>query len=237
MRISVLSCSLLAIACTQVALAAPITIVVGGRPLLVEAPVGYQDANATDTRETSIIKTQVSAGQRFLALFYSDADMTSIHSGNSPASGRYFTVVTEREKEWRNLNPDDPLIGNAAVKNAYAGLLARDGAKMKMLMQEITASSPTAVSDPTLSMNIGDAIVGDMWIAAPNALGLLVVSQPSRIIDGETVVYPMVSVVTRVYLKRKVVYLAVYSPFHAITDLEWVKSASRQWVAETNKLN
>jgi hypothetical protein len=109
---------------------------------------------------------------------------------------------------------------------------------MKVLLGELAArTGRTAKKDPNLSMNIADAVAGELFNYAPNAIGLLVVSKPSRIVEGKTRVFPMVSVVTRVYLKRKLVYLNVYSRLETKADMEWVKSASQQWVAATNKIN
>ncbi len=146
--------------------------------------------------------------------------------------------MTEIKRESKEFSPDDPLIGNEAVKKAYLGLIARDGARMKTLLGALAASaSPTAVQDPTISMNTGEAVIGEMFSDAPNSIGVLVVTKPSRVVEGKTVVYPMVSVVTRIYLQRKIVYLTVYSRLESSADLEWIKSASRQWVVETSKIN
>lgn len=108
---------------------------------------------------------------------------------------------------------------------------------MKALLDDLAARTDrTAKGDPSLSMNIRDAIVSDMFSDAPDTLGILVVTQPSRIEVGTTVVYPMVSVVTRVYLQKKILYLSVYSPLASQADVEWVRSASHQLVTATGKL-
>jgi hypothetical protein len=238
MRIRIFSYFFLTLAFSNFALAAPIKITIGGKNIFVQTPMGYTDASLVGPDASALIKAQVSPEQRFLGLFYSDADIEEIRSGASAAPRRYFTVLTERKNEPKEFSPDDPRIGNEAMKNAYLGLIARDGAKMKVLLDELVArTSRTAKLDPTLSINIGDTVVGEMFSDAPNSIGVLVVSKPSRIVEGKTVVYPMVSVVTRVYLKRKLVYLSAYSRLESTADLEWVKSASQQWVAATNKIN
>jgi hypothetical protein len=238
MRIRIVFYVLLALGCSNSAFAASLKITVGDKSLLVEAPVGYSDASLVGPDASALIKAQVSPEQRFLGLFYDDAEIEEIRSGASAAPRRYFTVLTERRNESKDFSPDDPLIGNEAVKKAYFGLIARDGAKMKVLLGELAArTGRTAKKDPNLSMNIADAVAGELFNYAPNAIGLLVVSKPSRIVEGKTRVFPMVSVVTRVYLKRKLVYLNVYSRLETKADMEWVKSASQQWVAATNKIN
>jgi hypothetical protein len=239
MRIRVVFYVLLALACSNSAFAASLKVTVGNKSLLVEAPVGYSDASLVGPDvSAALIKAQVAPGHRFLGLFYDDAEIKAIRSGASAAPRRYFTVLTETGNESKDFRPDDPRIGNEAVKKAYLGLIARDGARMKVLLGELAArTGRTAKADPNISMNIGDAVAGGMFDVAPNAIGLLVVSKPSRIVEGKTVVFPMVSVVTRVYLKRKLVYLSAYSRLETEADMEWVKSASQQWVAATNKLN
>ncbi|WP_136223680.1 hypothetical protein [Massilia sp. Mn16-1_5] len=238
MRIRIVFYVLLALACSNSAFAKSLKITVGGKSLLVEAPAGYSDASLVGPDACALIKAQVSPEHRFLGLFYEDAEIEEIRSGASAAPRRYFTVLTETRHESKDFSPDDPRIGNEAVKKAYLGLIARDGARMKVLLGELAArTGRTAKGDPNISMNIGDAVVGEMLNVAPNAIGMLVVSKPSRIVEGKNVVFPIVSVVTRVYLKRKLVYLNVYSRLETKADMEWVKSASQQWVAATNKIN
>jgi hypothetical protein len=238
MRIRIFSYFLLTLVCSNSAWAAPIKIIIGGKSLLVQAPMGYSDASLVDSDASALIKAQISPEQRFLGLFFSDADIEGIRSRAFAAPRRYFTVLTERKNEPKEFSSDDPRIGNEAVKNAYRGLIARDGSKMKALISELAASTNrTANLDPTLSMNVGEAVVGEMFSDAQNSISLLVVNKPSSIVNGKTVVYPMVSVVTRMYLKRKLVYLNVYSRLESASDLEWVKLASQQWVAATNKIN
>lgn len=238
MRIRIVFYVLLALACSNSTFAASLKITVGDKSLLVEAPVGYSDPSLLGHDTSALIKAQVPPGQRFLGLFYDDAEIKEIRSGVSAAPKRYFTVLTETRNESKDFSPEDPRIGNEAVKKAYFDLIARDSAKMKVLLGELAArTGRTAKGDPNVSMNIGDAVVGEIFNVAPNAIGVLVVSKPSRIIEGKTVVFPMVSVVTRVYLKRKLVYLNAYSRLETKADMEWVKSASQQWVAATNKIN
>jgi hypothetical protein len=127
MRIRIVFYVLLALGCSNSAFAASLKITVGDKSLLVEAPVGYSDASLVGPDASALIKARVSPEQRFLCLFYDDAEIEEIRSGASAASRRYFTVLSETRNESKDFSPDDPLIGNEAVKKAYFGLIARDG--------------------------------------------------------------------------------------------------------------
>ena len=139
MRLRIVFYVLLGLACSNSAFAASLKITVGDKSLLVEGPVGYSDASLVGPDASALIKAQVSPGQRFLGLFYDDAEIEEIRSGASAAPRRYFTVLTETRNESKDFSPDDPRIGNEAVKKAYSGLIARDGAKMKALLGELAA--------------------------------------------------------------------------------------------------
>jgi hypothetical protein len=203
------------------ALAAPFAVQVGEARLGMDAPAGFADTSFTGSpRLQELAESLISPSSRILLFAVSDGDLRRFSLGDPPEFRRYMLAVTPREFERERMSAQRfTELAERAVREL--GERAPAGKSFAEYFDKQPVGAPAVLGDLRREAEVVSVLVGAKVQAQPRS------ARPQY----------MLSTVTLMLVRGKLVSLAVHGAYDAQADLDWIRGITTRWVEELQRLN
>ena len=226
--ISVLGCLHPSIAAAQVQAS------IGEQSIVLPQPAaGYSAVPATDADLNRFVDSFVTPANRRLATFLTDSDLKDVLAGQLHAMPRRFSAETMRKLESESISAADfkrlQSIVHEQLLGEQTNIRERANAQMSTANGALTQANgaPTAITIKSLE-------VLPPHVQSERSLQLSMRSTYRRDIEGESDEFTVTASMALVQIGGKVIFLYVYGDER---DLDWTRSALRDWVSAIETAN
>ena len=204
---------------------------VGGTEIALPIPPGFDEAGARAPGVRQLGSNFTPASNRLLAMFVSEADLRAAESSRPPALRRYFLVQTLRSAEAQTITADSFAPVKRVLRTQFDAVLA--SARPQINAEAASASSKTGeqIGRPDLSVKIGEIVPLGIFDERPSSISVALMTKvaiKTGSIDQEV---PLAMALTTLVLNSRVVYFYAYSYYESDADLDWIRSATGDWLA------
>lgn len=221
-------CSIfLLFATTAVGYAKPMLVKIGNSPITIPPPKGFYELGNLAPNVRGVFEATTPEINKLLAVFMTWDDMEKARRDQNPAKERYAIIQFNKKAENENLSDSKFSDYVKAIRNNYAKSMNVD------LAQSEATRSSTSVSRKSgnlMKINVGDVVNLGEFTESPNHVGFLSVIKFQSVQPGKTNEYLMAFTFTLVHVNKKPLFLYFYTKYRSDEDLEWVRSASQNWV-------
>ena len=203
------------------AFAAPFAVQVGEARLGLDAPPGFADTSFTGSpRLQELAESLTSPSNRILLFAISDGDLRRFSLGDPPEFRRYMVAVTPREFERERMSAQRfAELAERAVREL--GERAAAGKSFAEYFDKQPAGTSAVLGDLRREAEVVSVLVGTKLQAQPRS------ARPQY----------MLSSVTLMLVRGKLLSLAVHGAYEAQADLDWIRGITARWVDELQRLN
>jgi hypothetical protein len=216
-----LATALVALLCAPCVLAAPFAVQVGEARIGLDAPPGFADTGFTGSpRLQELAETLTSPSNRILLFAISDGDLRKFTLGDPPEFRRYMIVVTPKEAQRDRLDAQRfAELAESAVREL--GERAPAGKSFTEYFEKRPVGAPAVLADLRREAELVSVLVG---------VRLQEKARPG------TPQY-MLSTMTLMLVRGKMLNLAVHTGYEAPADSEWIRAITTRWTEDLQRLN
>jgi len=206
-----------------------VEISVGGTPISVPAPAGCAEVTDAMKPYSDLSKKFVPPANEQFALFLEEAQVALARSGAMPQSARRFYVQTTRDMMQPTIAASDFAELKKVVKTQNDEVMKKAEAAMPGIFEKLNKGiTDTYKVDLNLTMtqmlpfpthDESDASLSYSTFLKYNVTGA----------DGKPSVFEGVVTTTFIYLRGKILFLYINAEKN---DLEWSRTASKQWTGQ-----
>ena len=199
---------------------------------LVQLPVpaGFADPSRALPQMRQLGERMTPATNRLLAIFMSQADIDSALAGQQPAMSRYFMAQTLRQTESSQISEGEFDQVKTMLRQQYQSLLSQIGPKVQDELNRAAREIGRDVGQESLSLKAGELKGLEVFDERAASISLLAATKYQVQVGERVEEVPMAMGITTAVIKGKLVYFYAYSVFRSAADLEWVRSATREWL-------
>ena len=199
---------------------------------LVQLPVpaGFADPSRALPQMRQLGERMTPATNRLLAIFMSQADIDSALAGQQPAMSRYFMAQTLRQTESSQISEGEFDQVKTMLRQQYQSLLNQIGPKVQDELNRAAREIGRDVGQESLSLKAGELKGLEVFDERAASISLLAATKYQVQVGERVEEVPMAMGITTAVIKGKLVYFYAYSVFRSAADLEWVRSATREWL-------
>jgi hypothetical protein len=203
------------------ALAAPFAVQVGEARLGLDAPPGFADTSFTGSpRLQELAESLTSPSNRILLFAISDGDLRKFSLGDPPEFRRYMLVTTPRELERDRMNTQRfAELAEGAVREL--GERAPAGKSFAEYFDKQPPGTPAVLGELRGEAEVVSVLVGAKLQAQPRS------PRPQY----------MLSSVTLMLVRGKLLSLAVHGAYDGQADLDWIRGITARWIDDLQRLN
>jgi hypothetical protein len=203
-------------------------VTVGGQPLLIPPPAGFERLDGVDAKRDAIASELIAASNRMVIAFATPEAVAAIRRGEPDETPRNFNMQVTRSLENRAFTPAQFESYRADVEKDLENL----DKKMNAALAKIHADASKSVSEKlreNVEFKIGESVPLGTFERTRDSLGFLVMFKSmTKIAEKETTGLRVVaSLIVRV--NDRVLYLYSASDRKSEADEVWVKSEALKW--------
>ena len=210
---------------------------IGGVKITISAPQGFVEPSSVSADLRHFGETITPPTNRLLALFVLDADIIRSAAGKAPEFKRYFMAQTLRKIESLSLSLRDFAKIKDIVRKQHQELFDRQKSTNQSNIDSAMHNLGQRYDNPSLSLRLGDTLALGVFDERENSISVATVTKYKVMLHGKSDEVPMAVVMTFAFAKGKTFYLYTYSTYKSDADLQWVRSASQEWVSRIAGLN
>ena len=202
-------------------LAAPFAVQLGEARIGMDAPPGFADTSFTGSpRLQELAESLTSPSNRILLFAISDGDLRKFSLGDPPEFRRYMLAVTPREFERERMSAQRfAEVAERAVREL--GERAPAGKNLTEYFDKQPAGTPAVLGELRREAEVVSVLVGAKVQAQPRS------ARPPY----------MLSTVTLMLVRGKLLSLAVHGAYEAQADLDWIRGVTARWIDDLQRLN
>jgi len=206
--------------------AAPFTVRLGLERIALDTPPGFTNTTElASPRLQDLADTLTSASNRILIFALSDGDVRRFSQGEQLNAKRYMIAVTPRGLEHEWVSPEQ-LAAYVADSLQNLGKPAETGDDMVKFLESQPVGKANLIAELKKEPPLVSVLQATRLPPLPG----------KRFFDPSTPQYLFFT--TTIFLVRgKAIQLAVYTLYDGPPDVEWLKTISRRWVDELQRLN
>jgi hypothetical protein len=200
---------------------------VGG--VTIEAPSlpGFNEITKVSPDVVALAQTMIPATNRLLGVYLSDWDYEKLVNGEAPDFDRYMFIQVHRELENKNISRSD--FGEISTQlKAQQDTILDD---VREDVGKIFDSASDQISkdyDVSLDMQLGDQKSLGVFLDQPNAVAFTSLVKYQGSLEGESFDYVMAGSTMLMKVKRRLLYVYVYSQYETQADVDWVESRTSE---------
>jgi hypothetical protein len=198
---------------------------VGGATIEIPIPVLFYEVSDTSSMAFKISKASTPPLNRIIALFVSEADLTS----ERPGLERFMRIQVPRKFENRNFTPVDFAKIVKRIKEQEMIMFEEAKIKHEPLLSMLS-DSISEVVDLNAKIGLDSAIPLGVFDETPYSLSFATLATFNYDIDGIVGDYRMIVGTSVTLVNGKLVFLYTSSKFRNKNDLDWVKIRQRIWI-------
>lgn len=211
----------LAFAASPHCAAAPFAVQVGEARIGLDAPPGFADTSFTGSpRLQELAESLTSPSNRILLFAISDGDLRRFTLGDPPEFRRYMIAVTPKELERERINAQRfGEVAGAALREL--GERAPAGKSFAEYFDQQPAGKPSVLAELRRDAEVVSVLVGARVPPPPRA-------QKQQY---------LLSTMTLMLVRGKVLTLSVFSPYESPADPDWIRGITARWIDELQRFN
>ena len=203
------------------AFAAPFAVQLGEARIGLDAPPGFADTSFTGSpRLQELAESLTSPSNRILLFAISDGDLRKFTLGDPPEFRRYMIAVTPKELERERIN--------AQRFGEFAGAALRElgervpaGKSFAEYFDQQSPGKPSVLAELRRDAEVVSVLVGARVPPPPRA-------QKQQY---------LLSTMTLVLVRGKVLTLSVFSPYESPADPDWIRGITARWIDDLQRFN
>lgn len=202
-------------------------LLVGG--VTIEAPSlpGFNEISKISPEVVALAEAMIPPANRLLGVYLSDRDYEKLVNGESPEFDRYMFIQVHRELENKNVSRADFREISTQLKAQQDTIL--DDVKEDVGKLFDNASNQISKDyDVSLDMQLGDQKSLGVFLDQPNAVAFTSLVKYQGNLEGEPFDYVMAGSTMLVKVKRRLLYVYVYSQYDEQADVDWVESRTTE---------
>ena len=200
---------------------------VGG--VTIEAPSlpGFNEISKISPEVVALAEAMIPPANRLLGVYLSDRDYEKLVNGESPEFDRYIFIQVHRELENKN-------VSRADFREIATQLKAQQDTILDDVREDVgkifdSASNQISKDyDVSLDMRLGDQKSLGVFLDQPNAVAFTSLVKYQGSLEGESFDYVMAGSTMLMKVKRRLLYLYVYSQYDEQADADWVESRTTE---------
>lgn len=200
---------------------------VGG--VAIEAPAlpGFNEISKISPDVVALAEAMIPATNRLLGVYLSDRDYEKLVNGESPDFDRYMFIQVHRELENKN-------VSRADFREISTQLKAQQDTILEDVREDVgkifdSASDQISKDyDVSLDMQLGDQKSLGVFLDQPNAVAFTSLVKYQGNLEGESFDYIMAGSTMLMKVKRRLLYVYVYSQYETQADVDWVESRTSE---------
>ena len=213
-----------------------ILVEIGGVRIYVQAPIGFHEISTLSPETRKLAETMTPPKNRLLAVFVSEDDLGRIMKGEAPQFERYMFLQVFRELENSNISTAQFQQLVAQVKeqqNTLQSKLKKDVATLV----EGAAEKMSKEYELSLKIKMGEQVPLGVFYEKHNAVGFSSLGKYQVETEGEKLDHVVASGTSFILTRSKILYAYVYGAYKGQSDLNWVRSKSKEWANSLLSLN
>jgi len=206
-----------------------VTVDVGGQSVYVPAPAGFHEISRLSPETRKLAETFTPPDNRLLAVFVSESDLGRIMKGETPKAERYMFLQVYRRLENSGISGTQfsQLVGQ--VKQQQDTILEKAKDEVGPLVDKASGKFADDYGI-SLKLKIGDLVPLGFFMEKSDAAGFASFGKIQGDADGQQLDSLLVSGISYVRVKGKLLYAYVYGKYETPKDLDWVRTTSTNWV-------
>jgi len=203
------------------ALAAPFAVQVGEARIGLDAPPGFADTSFTGSpRLQELAESLTSPSNRIVLFAISDGDLRKFTLGDPPEFRRYLIAVTPKELERDRVTAQRfGELAQAAVREL--GEPAPAGKSFAEHFEKQPVGTPGVLGELRREAQVVSVLVGARIQPQPRSPKLQY----------------MLSTVTLMLVRGKMLSLSVHGAYEGQADLDWIRAITTRWIEDLQRLN
>jgi hypothetical protein len=201
--------------------------IVGG--VTIEAPSldGFNEISQISPEVVALAEAMIPPANRLLGVYLSDRDYEKLVNGESPEFDRYIFIQVHRELENKNVTRTDFRQISTQLK-AQQDTILDDVEEDVGKLFDSASNQISKDYDVSLDMKLGDQKSLGVFLDQPNAVAFTSLVKYQGSLEGESFDYVMAGSTTLMKVKRRLLYIYVYSQYEAQADVDWVESRTTE---------
>jgi hypothetical protein len=200
---------------------------VGGVTIDAPALAGFNEISQISPDVVALAQTMIPATNRLLGVYLSDRDYEKLVNGESPDFDRYMFIQVHRELENKNISRADFREISTQLKAQQDTILD----DVREDVGKIFDSASNQISkdyDVSLDMQLGDQKSLGVFLDQPNAVAFTSLVKYQGSLEGESFDYVMAGSTMLMKVKRRLLYVYLYSQYETQADVDWVESRTSE---------
>lgn len=210
-----------------------------GRVLVqLPVPAGFVEPSRTVPPLRYLGERMTPPGNRLLALFVTDSDERDAREGRNPGMVRYYMAQTLRQTEGEALGREDFSQIKTLLRQQYQQLLSSVADATQGHLDNAMKQIGRDAGQDVPSLKLGEMRGLEVFDEREGSISLLAVTKLAAQQAGEQVTEMAVAMsITTARVKDRLVYFYAYSQYREAADLDWLRSATREWLPRLAALN
>lgn len=200
---------------------------VGGVSVHVPALQGFTEVSKRSPEIVDLAQAMIPPANRLLGVYLSNADYEKLANGEAPGFDRYVFVQVNRELEDVNISSSDFREISAQLR-AQQDTILHDVAERAGRQLDRATRKISQDYDVSLDMRFGEQRSLGVFLDRPNAIAFTSLVKYQGNLEGEVIGYVMAGSTMLIKVKRRLLYIYVYSQHQARADVDWVESRTTE---------
>ena len=209
----------------------------GNVEIQLPIPVGFAPPSRTPAMLRGIIEHGLPVTNRFVALLMPEDFFAARAAGEKPHMSRYYLVQTFRQFEDDGMSQAD----FDKVKDIFR---RQAGAAFDAAASEVTAGEGRMASDASsltgdksIALHMGSTKQLGIFDEQANSMSLAMLTPMSFTDRNGSRQSEQASATVIILMDGKPLEMSVYADYRSQADVDWVKSAAREWLQQFSALN
>ncbi len=204
---------------------------IGLKLLDLPVPAGYVEVLRDLPQMRMIGERMTPPSNRLLAIFMSQDDHRRARSAQAPSMQRYFMVQTLRQAESAVVSDAEFGQVRDLLRQQYQSLLKQAGVRAQGQLDSATREIGRDAGIESLSLKAGEMKGLEVFDERTGSISLLAATRFVVQTEGRSEEVPMAMAITTAVFKGKLLYFYAYAVFREPADLDWLRGATRDWLA------
>jgi hypothetical protein len=207
------------------------SVSLGDKVVALPPPDGYEEVASQFERMKTLFAASHPPGDELLAVYMPVSDCDLLRNGQNPRYVWYMKISVRSDiRSFASLRSDFAAAVNFIRKN-NAKLFSPENKEIKDLQPKVDkALSKELSKDVTVNFaqakNLGD------FVNKPNAYSNLMVMSYKAQIDGKDVWVPVLTAMTLLHVKQRILAIFAYKRYDAEADAAALKQLTTDWIAK-----
>lgn len=206
-----------------------VSLVLGGKVLLIPAPDGYGEVTAQYESIKTMLASTEPPQNELLAGYVPDSDVSLLKNGKAPVFERYAKISVVRETKERDITRAEFSAVAAFIRGNDKKLLVMDSPESKEVLREFDKSI-SEQSSKEVKTTPGETTPLGTYNDKPDLFSTMFLGNIKREVDGDVKTYHVLATLNILHVKDRLLSVATYRGYHSEADVEALKTFTTTWV-------